>query len=241
MPVPLYKYSLREARRLNEIGQWKESHAENLRCRDVIDGMVSERYRNNILPHSIITDACKEFGISRVGWVLANTVAENNYDGRYGKANKQWANTAFYFPDEERNYEYELRSHPALVDGLVGYYRNYLYGDLGILTKDACLPDSSGMDYTDRLLIMSSDALAEDYKKGEFQYFYAQSGFGCSPTAFGRKVFGFFVYDGEKTHFDRGDFIGIADPDQVPDWVNENLEKYLGVLNYTENGGMNLE
>ena len=241
MLVPLYRYSLREARRLGEIDEWKESHAENVRCRDTIDAMVAERYRNNILPHDIIVDACKEFGINRVGWVLATTVTENEYDGRYGEENKQWARTAFYLPKEERCCEYELRSHPVLIDGLAGYYRNYLYNDLGIITRDACLPDSNGKDYTDQLLIMSSNALAEDYKKGVFQYFYAQSGFGCSPTASGRKVFGFFVSDGEKAQFVRGDFIGIADPDKVPEWVNKNLEKYLHRQENSEDGGMKLE
>ena len=44
-----------------------------------------------------------------------------------------------------------------------------------------------------------------------------------------------------KTQFVRGDFIGIADPEQVPDWVNENLEKYLHGQENTEDGGMKLE
>ncbi len=241
MIVPLYRYSLREARRLGEVEEWKKSHAENVRCRDTIDAMVAERYHNNILPHDIIVDACKEFGINRVGWILATTVTENDYDGRYGEENKQWARTAFYLPKEERCCEYELRSHPVLIDGLAGYYRNYLYNDLGILTRDACLPDSNGKDYTNQLLILGSNALAEDYKKGEFQYFYAQSGFGCSPTASGRKVFGFFVSDGEKAQFVRGDFIGIADPEKVPNWVNENLDKFIHGQDNTEDGGMQLQ
>lgn len=241
MLTPLYRYSLREARRLGEVEQWKESHTENVHCREAIAKIVAERYRDNILPHDIITDACRKFGIDRVGWVLAATITENDYDGRYKEANKQWARTAFYLPDEERNCEYELRSHPVLIDSLTGYYRNYLYNDLGILTKDACLTGSNGMDYTGRLLIMSSDALADGYKKGEFQYFYANGGNGCSPTAAGRKVFGFFVSDGEKAQFARDDFIGIADPEQVPDWVNENLDKFLHRQENTEGGGMKLE
>ena len=241
MFVPLYRYSLREARRLDEIEQWTGSHAENIRCRDTIDRMVADRYRNSILPHDIITDACKEFGINRVGWVLATTVTENDYDGRYGEENKQWAKTAFYLPNDERKCEYELRSHPVLVDGLTGYYRNYLYNDLGILTKEACLTDSNADDYTEKLLMLHPDALAEEYKKGEFQYFYASGGNGCRPTSLGRKILGFFVSDGEKAQFVRGDFIGIADPEQLPEWVNENLEKFLHPQENTEDGGMKLE
>ena len=145
MPVHLYRYSRREAKEHDEVQDWKQSHAENIRCRDAIDRMVSERYRNRILPTDIIKDACDEFGIDRVGWVLATTVTENDYDGRYGEANKQWARTTFYLPNEERNCEYELRSHPVLVDGLTGYYRNYLHNELGIQTMNR----SRSMQYGD--------------------------------------------------------------------------------------------
>ena len=57
MPVHLYRYSLREAKEHDEVQNWKQSHAENIRCRDAIDRMVSERYRNSILTTDIIKDA----------------------------------------------------------------------------------------------------------------------------------------------------------------------------------------
>ena len=82
MPVSLYRYSFREAKEHDEAQEWKQSHAENIRCRYAIDKMVSERYSNNIMPNTIIKDACDEFGIDRVGWVLATTVSENSNDGR---------------------------------------------------------------------------------------------------------------------------------------------------------------
>ena len=78
------------------------------------------------------------------------------------------------------------------------------------------------------------------HKKGEYQYFYANGGNGCRPTSLGRKIFGFFVSDGEKTQFVRGDFIGIADPEQVPDWVNEKLAVFLEEQQNTEEGGLTL-
>ena len=77
MPVHLYRYSLREAKEHDEVQDWKQSHAENIRCRDAIDRMVSERYRNSILPTDIIKDACAEFGIDRV-ITTADTVKRIN-------------------------------------------------------------------------------------------------------------------------------------------------------------------
>ena len=240
MPVYLYRNSLRESKRFGEEQMWRDSHAENIRCKNAIDKMVTERYKGSNLPVEIVKDACKEFGIDRVGWVLANTVLENDYDGRYRPDTKQWARTAFYIPDENSNSEFVLRTHPELINGMVVHYRSYLKDELGLLTMDSCLPNSNQADYTDKLLIMRSDSLAEAYKKGEFQYFYAKAGFGCSPSACGRKVFGFFVSDGEKAQFARSDFLGVADPDKCPDWVHENVDKYLNGINNTEDGGMKL-
>lgn len=97
MPVHLYRYSLSEAKRYDEMNLWRDSHKENIRCRDVIDKMVSEQYSRNILPNEIIRSACKEFGIDRVGWVLANTVNENDYDGRYRPDTKSGQEPHFIF------------------------------------------------------------------------------------------------------------------------------------------------
>ena len=236
----LYKYSLREAKRCSEEQLWRESHAENIRCKGAIDKMVAERYHGSGLPSEIVKDACKEFGIERVGWVLANTVVENDYDGRYRPETKEWVRTTFYIPDEEGNRGFALQSHPELINGMVRQYRAYLKDELGLLTRDACLPHGNEADYTGKLLILRSDALSDAYKKGEFQYFFATSGFGCLPSALGRRVFGFFVSDGEKTQFGLSDFLGIADPEKCPDWVNENLEKFLHGQDNTEDGGMTL-
>ena len=241
MAVYLYRNSREGSVRLNELDEWRESHKENIRCRDAIDRMVSERYSGNILPTEIITEACKEFGTDRVGWVLANTVVENDYDGRYRPDTKTWAKTAYRIPCEQHNSDFELRSHPELINGMVGQYRKYLAEELGLLTGEACLPDAYSQDFSDKLLILRADTLAEEYKKGEFQYFYAKCGNGCRPNAIGRKIFGFFVSDGEKTQFTRSDFLGIADPEQIPDWVNENLDKFLHHQENTEDGGMQLQ
>ena len=125
MPVHVYRYSLSEAKRCNEMNLWRDSHKENIRCRDAIDKMVSEQYSGNILPDEIIKTACQEFGIDRVGWVLANTVNENDYDGRYRPDTKKWARTTFYIPNDIHNCEFELRTHPELVNGMVGQYQSF--------------------------------------------------------------------------------------------------------------------
>lgn len=81
----------------------------------------------------------------------------------------------------------------------------------GLYDKTHCL-DTRGepADYTGKVLVIRPNWLKDSYKKPEYQLFLADSGFGCSPKASGRKVFGQFLYDGEQTHLDRDDFIGTA-------------------------------
>lgn len=123
---PLYINSFANAKAIGEIDLWRESHRENIKCKNAIDRMVSARPNCWELPHSIIEDACTEFGIDRVGWVLANTVNECDHDGRYRPDTKIWAKTAYGIPSDHRNYEFILHSHPELVNGLVGQYRSYV-------------------------------------------------------------------------------------------------------------------
>ena len=59
----------------------------------------------------------------------------------------------------------------------------------------------------------------------ENQLFFATHGNGCTPNASGRTVFGYFLSDGETAAFDRSDFLGIADEEQLPDWAKEKLLK----------------
>ena len=77
-----------------------------------------------------------------------------------------------------------------------------------------------------------------EYKKGDFQLYYANCGFGCSPTALGRKVFGMFLIDGEETNFSRSDFYGIADESKIPDWAIEKLAEIRSEHTETEDEGM---
>lgn len=85
------------------------------------------------------------------------------------------------------------------------------------------IPDSHAENYSDRLLVLKPSSLKEDYRHEEFQYFFAESGFGCDPEKLGTKVFGRFLIDGEESAFRRYDFYGIADEEKLPGWAKEKL------------------
>ena len=73
------------------------------------------------------------------------------------------------------------------------------------------------------MLVIRPNVLKDAYKTPEDQLFLAESGFGCSPNSRGRKVFGVFLKDGEKTHFYREDFLGILKDEHLPGWAAEKL------------------
>ncbi len=80
-------------------------------------------------------------------------------------------------------------------------------------------------DYKGKLLVIKADVLKEEFRTPENQLFLASGGFGCSPASSGRKVYGQFLNDGEKTHFYRSDFIGIVSNEYIPEWAKEKMEQ----------------
>jgi hypothetical protein len=91
------------------------------------------------------------------------------------------------------------------------------------LSEKECI--KADKNYKNQLLILKPEMLSEQYRTPENQYFYATSGFGCDPKNGNKKVFGQFLSDGEKTYFNRGDFLGVADRNQFPEWAKERLSQ----------------
>ena len=86
--IPLYPYSFSVASDRDEVRRWRESYQENIRCQQFLDKRISELFDGWSLHGEVIDEACAEFGIDRVGWVFANTIAGNDFDGRYRQDNK---------------------------------------------------------------------------------------------------------------------------------------------------------
>ena len=52
-------------------------------------------------------------------------------------------------------------------------------------------------------------------------------GRGCRPNARGRSVFCVCLGDGEKTRWNRSEFVGVLKDEFLPDWARENLRQYM--------------
>ena len=73
------------------------------------------------------------------------------------------------------------------------------------------------------MLVLSPEALREQYWGQKDQLWYARSGFGCEPHSSGRAVFATCLSDGETARWNREDFIGVLDEKCLPGWAREKL------------------
>lgn len=232
----LYRHSLDEARHCNEIDEWRESHRANLDCVRAIENAINRDYSDNHLAEGCAKSVIDQFGFDRVNYILAvNTQLMSKADPRLKDSNREWGNQA-YIPRSNLRYEYRVNKHAILVDGFISQARAE-WDKLGLFDSDSCIESDEPMDYTGKLLILSPNVLKDQYKTPEDQLFYATGGFGCDPSKMGRKVFGFFLKDGEETHFARGDFLGVIKDECIPDWAYDKLNEYEEYSD-TEDEGM---
>ncbi len=174
------------------------------------------------------------YGFDRVNWVLANTIQQKEDDGRFSSANKAWAKQT-YIPEDDVRWHFCVESHPGLTDMFVNQARR-AWQALGLFDRSHCTEEQN---YEGKLLVLKPSVLKDEYKAPDYQLFYAEDGFGCSPNARGRKVFGFFLKDGEQTNYDRADFLGVINEDHLPEWAREKLAE-MAEPNEGENQDMTM-
>ena len=222
----LYPYSSAEARDRNELSLWRESHKANIACRNAIEDAIRQSFDGMHLDKNCITPVLEEYGYKRTAWVLANTLHELKWDGRFGLANKQWAERACIPTDLNHNSDFVVRSHPSVLDGFVTFYRKAVQA-LDLFGAEHCVGDRAEQDFTGKVLVLSPEALQEQYWGQDYQLLYARSGFGCAPHSSGRAVFATCLSDGETARWNREDFIGVLDDKFLPDWAREKLEELM--------------
>ncbi len=224
----VYPYSCEEAKRLDQLTQWRESRKENIACKNAIENAIRQNFDGMHLDAGCAERVITEYGFKRVNWVLANTVQQKEEDGRFSHYNKDWAKSTYIPPDEDnftgysRNLDFVADSHPAVLDGFINQYRR-AYQSLGLFEEIHCEPHSEDMCYDNRVLVLSPDSLRESSWNQKNQLWLAIGGFGCSPTSIGRAVFAACLSDGREARWNRLDFIGIMKEAYLPDWAKEKL------------------
>lgn len=219
----LYPYSAKEARDRGELALWRASHLTNIDCKEAIEKTVRKHFNGSHLDSECLDEVLQEYGYRRTAWVLANTIQQLEWRGRYSARNKAWANQFYIPPDESHNLSFVVTTYSAVLDGVVDQYRK-AYQALGLFDAGQCEPDShSSLDYEGKVLVLSPDVLKESCWNTRAQLWYAHDGFGCSPHAIGRSIRCTCLGDGEMTRWNRADFIGVLKDEFLPDWAAEKL------------------
>lgn len=115
--IPLYKNSRKYALDHDEKEECLLSFRANVECKNMIEHYIRENYYENSL-HGTTVEIEKEFGKSRYHLVVAATITQSSYDGRYSRYNIAWAKEVCDSVDVTiwNDYRLHLNNHPGLID-----------------------------------------------------------------------------------------------------------------------------
>ena len=99
----------------------------NIACKLSIEKGIKENYDGLRLGKGFEEDIIREHGIERVLYVLANTIQQKQWDGRFTLDNKKWSRE-YQIPEDTLNRCFVVESHPALVDGFITRMRKMTAG-----------------------------------------------------------------------------------------------------------------
>lgn len=218
----LYTGSAAEAKRYDELDRWRESHRQNIACKKAIEEAIRNGFDGMHLSPDCASGVIDAYGYKRIGWVLSNTIQQKKEDGRFSPRNKEWAAETF-IPKSDHNFDFIVESHPAVLDGFVNEFRS-AFAELQMFDRTHC-ESLSGQELEGKVLVMNPMTLKESYWAPENQLWLATGGFGCHPSAAGRAVYATCLGDGERTRWDRSEFIGVLKEGLLPDWAQAHLDQ----------------
>ena len=119
------KYKEEQAQRELEQAQAKMERETKVSCKDAIDRAIAENFDGYRLPKGTAEDVIREYGIDRVSYVLANSVAHKRQDVRLSDENKEWAKEIEPYAMWE-NRDMIVDTHPAVLNGFINQTRRYI-------------------------------------------------------------------------------------------------------------------
>ena len=126
--LPVYRQNAAYAREHGELEQYRVSRQANIACKEAIEQAVYQNYDGKRLFDGTAAKVMQQFGTERVMYVLANTIQQKEWDGRFNFYNKEWAKSVVIPPNPdsfgfERNSEFVVDSHAGLTDLFVSQAR----------------------------------------------------------------------------------------------------------------------
>ncbi len=86
-----YGHTLRYAADHGEVDRYMESHKFDRECKEAIEGTIRQNFDGMHLKHDIVKPLAEKYGAERMAFILANTIQQESWDGRFSRDNKAWA------------------------------------------------------------------------------------------------------------------------------------------------------
>ena len=127
--VPVYRYPASYARENNEMDAYRASRKACIACKEAIEKAVIDNYRDNTLSPAAAKQVVETFGFERTMYILAVTIRHKDWDGRFSKSNKEWAQTQPVFEDLNGAWDstgaYVVdKCHPGLINLFIDQVRH---------------------------------------------------------------------------------------------------------------------
>ena len=125
--VPVYYEPFSYAKENDEVDLYRTSYRLNSECKQAIHEAIADNYDGMYLGDGAVDQVVRQYGMERVGYILANTLHHKSYDGRFSPGNKEWAeqvSTPEHNADRMTfRTDWVVDSHPAILDGFVTMFR----------------------------------------------------------------------------------------------------------------------
>ncbi len=123
----VYEHSLKYAMEHGEVDQYMDSRKLDRECKKAVEETIRQNFDGMHLNDDIVKPLAEQYGSERMAFVLANTLQQESWDGRFSRDNKEWA-AEFHIPENivhgtDRNCELIVSSHPAVLDGFIDMFR----------------------------------------------------------------------------------------------------------------------
>ena len=124
----VYRESLNYAINHGEADKYHDSRKLDRECKGAIEETIRQNFDGMYLKHDIVKPLAEQYGSERIAFVLANTLQQESWDGRFSRDNKAWA-SEFQIPENivrgmDMNSELIVSSHPAVLDGFIDMFRS---------------------------------------------------------------------------------------------------------------------
>ena len=123
----VYMGTLEKAMQERNVDAYLDSRKLNIDCKNAIEQAIAEGFDGMRLNPDAAVSVVEKYGEERVAFVLANTLKQLSYDGRFSDGNKRWAD-GIDIPENisrgmDLNRDYIVGSHPAVLNGFIDMAR----------------------------------------------------------------------------------------------------------------------